>query len=74
MCWFTCALLNWDGVAIGELEPLVPVGVDGLGGASGVEFGDLVFGEIPADGAEILAELLFVAGAHDDVGDRGALQ
>ena len=68
------AHLNWDGVAIGELEPLVPVGVDGLGGAGGVEFGDLVFGEVPADGGEILAELFFVAGAHDDVGYGGALQ
>ena len=39
----------------------MPVGVDRLGGAGRVEFGYLFFGEIPADGAEILAELFFVA-------------
>ena len=66
-------LLNWNGVAIGELA-LVPVGIGGLRFAGGVEFGDLFFGEIPADRAEILAELLLVAGAHDDVDDGGTLQ
>ena len=58
-----------DGVAVGELA-LVPVGIGGVSVAGGVEFGDLFFGEIPADGGEVLAELLFVAGADDDVGRR----
>ena len=66
--------LDWYGVAIGESDALVPIGVGGLGSAGGVEFGDLVFGEVPADGGEVLAELLFIARAHDDVGDGGALQ
>ena len=39
-----------------------------------VEFGHLFFGEIPADRTEVLAELLFVAGAHDDVDDGGTLE
>src|SRR5580704_4056292 len=68
------ANLNRGGVAVGESDALVPIGVGGLGGAGGVEFGDLVFGEVPADGAEVLADLLFIASAHDDVGDSGALQ
>jgi hypothetical protein len=65
--------LHGDGIALGELA-LVPVGVDGLGGACGVEFGDLFFGEVPADGTEVLAELFFVACAHDDIGYGGALE
>ena len=66
-------VLDGSGVAIAELA-LVPVGVDRLRVAGGVELGDLFFGEIPAERAEILAELLLVAGAHDDVDDGGTLQ
>src|SRR5579863_5885537 len=68
------ANLNRYRVAVGESDALVPVGIGGLCRAGGVEFCHLVFGEVPADGAEVLAELLFVARAHDDVGDGGALQ
>ena len=59
-------LLHGDGVAVGELEALVPVGVDGRNGAGFVELGDLFGGQIPAGCIEILAKLLFVAGAQDD--------
>lgn len=67
------AVLDRDGIATGEVCALVPVGIDGLRGAGGVESRDLVLSEKPADRAEILAELLFVARAHDDADDRGAL-
>jgi hypothetical protein len=61
-------------VAVGESYALVPVRVSRLRVADGVGFGDVFFGEVLADGAEVLAELFFIAGAHDDVGCGGTLQ
>jgi hypothetical protein len=52
----------------------VPVGVAGRDVACGVEFGDLFRGEVPAEGTEIVAQLLFHASADDDVSDRRALE
>ena len=66
--------LHRNGVAAGGSYALVPVRVSRLRVASGVGFGDVFFGEVPADGAEVLAELFFIAGVHDDVGCRGTLQ
>ncbi len=51
----------------------MPVGVAGRDVACGVEFGDL-FREVPAEGTEIVAQLLFQASADDDVSDRRALE
>ena len=53
---------------------LVPVGIAGRDVACGVEFGALFRGEVPAEGTEIVAQLLFGASADDDVSDRWALQ
>ncbi len=50
---------------------LVPVGVGEIHCAGGVEFGDLLLSQIPADGAEVLFQLLFVARADDYGGDGG---
>ena len=66
--------LNRNRVAVSERNALVPVGIDGLGVAGGVELGDLFLGEIPADGAEVLAKLFFIACADDDAGDSWPLE
>ena len=66
-------LFGGEGVAFVELD-LVPVGVGERDGAGGVELGDLLGGEVPADGGEVGAELLFVAGADDERADGGALE
>jgi len=52
----------------------VPVRLGGLRVTGDAEFCNVFFGDIPADRAEILAQLLFVAGAHNDVDDGGTLQ
>jgi hypothetical protein len=65
--------LHRNGVAAGESYALVPVRVSRLRVAGGVGFGDVFFGEVPADGAEVLAELFFIVGVHDDVGCGGTL-
>ena len=69
---------SWPGgsadrrrVALGEAA-LVPVGIGRRRGAGGVEPGDLLRRQVPADGAEVLAQLLLVAGADDDVRDASA--
>src|SRR5262245_11731421 len=53
---------------------LVPVGIRRGRGAGGVQPGDLRRREIPADGAEVLAQLLLVARADDDAGDGRPLE
>src|SRR6202050_2325650 len=53
---------------------LMPVGVRQSYFAGGVQFGYLGRREAPAYGAEILAELLFIARAHDYVRHGGPLQ
>ena len=63
----THRLLYRRRIALGKAT-LVPVGIGRRGGAGGVEPGDLLGGQVPADGAEVLAQLLLVAGADDDVG------
>src|SRR5579862_1039904 len=52
---------------------LMPVGVGSGNGAGVVEPGDLVSCQSPADSAEVLAELLFVASAEDNGGYRRPL-
>src|SRR5579859_114534 len=64
---------DWQRVALGELA-LVPVRVDRLLGAGSIEFGDLVGGQIPALGGQILAKLLLIASSNDDRGDGRPLQ
>ena len=58
-------LRHWERIAFRELA-LMPIGIDRLDFAGAVEFCDLIGGEVPAFGGEILAELLFVAGADDN--------
>ena len=62
---------EWAGIAVDELD-LAPVRV-GLGEFAGrIELRHLFVGEIPADGAEVLPELLFVvARADNDAGTVG---
>src|SRR5581483_10647963 len=67
------ALLYGLGVALRE-SPLMPVRVDRRNDAGFIEFRDLLSRQVPAGGSEVLAELLLVAGAHDDSRDGGALQ
>src|SRR6185503_9799124 len=60
-------------IALDEAR-LMPVWI-GLGRlARGIERGDLLAGQRPSDGAEVLAQLRLVARADDDRGDRRALQ
>ena len=61
-----------EGVPLHEL-PLVPVRIDGRHGARGVEAGDLLGRQFPADGAEVLAELVLVARPDDQRGHAGPL-
>ena len=53
-------------IALDELA-LVPIRIDGRTVAGFVELRDLLGRQLPADGEQVLAELLFVAGADDDV-------
>ena len=48
------ATLNRRGIARARCRPLVPVGIDGPGGAGLVELSDLLRRETPAGGAEIV--------------------
>ena len=57
----------------GEAE-LVPHGVRSRYFARRIELRDLFGREIPAGRADVLHELLFVAGADDDARDGGALE
>ena len=52
----------------------MPVRVGGGQFAGGIELRHLFAGEIPADGAEVLPELLFVARADNDTSHGGTLQ
>jgi len=54
-------------IALGEAA-LVPVGVGQRHRAGRVQSRDLGGGQAPADGTEIVAQLVLVAGADDDVG------
>src|SRR5690242_17085358 len=60
-------------VPLGE-APLVPVGIGQWRAAGGVEPGHLLGREVPADGPEVLPQLLLVPGADDDRRDRGPLE
>ena len=52
----------------------MPVGVWRHDLAGGVETSHLLFGQVPSNRAEILAELLFISGTDDHVGNRRPLQ
>ena len=53
---------------------LVPDRIGGLDVARRVELRHLLGRQFPADGADVLEQLLFVARADDDVGDRRTTQ
>src|SRR6185295_10972374 len=56
-------------------EPtLMPIWISQRGGAGGIEPGDLVRCQLPANRAQILAQLFFVARTYDDAGNTGPLQ
>src|SRR5215831_2386769 len=67
-----CRLYRWR-ISNGKAA-LMPIGIWQLSRAGGIEFGDLVRGEFPADRAEIGAELLFITCANDERGNGGALE
>src|SRR5437868_6369290 len=54
--------------------PLVPVRIDGRSRAGLVETGNLLRGKIPSVGAQIVAQLFFVARSDDDRRNRGPLE
>ena len=58
------AFLNWTRISLSK-SGLMPVWVCNLNFARRVELCDLIFAQIPSNGAQILAELLFVSGADN---------
>jgi hypothetical protein len=66
--------VNWyrQRVSLFKLQ-LMPVWVGAIELAGAIELFNLRGGEIPADGGEILAKLLFIARADDDGRDGGTL-
>src|SRR5580658_1291544 len=61
-------------VSFREELPLVPVGINRLQIACFVEGSNLIRGQIPSYGIEVLPQLLFIARADDDRRDRRPLQ
>ena len=68
------ARLHRRRIALGKAAALVPIGIGQRRGAGGVEPGDLRGGQVPAHRAEVLAQLLLVAGADDHRRHRRPLQ
>lgn len=64
---------GWKRIPLAEAG-LMPVGVNPWRGAGLIQFRDLFGREVPADGAQVVAELVLVARADDEGGDGGALQ
>src|SRR5215470_9817255 len=60
-------------IALGEAA-LMPVGIGQRGRARCVQLRNLFRRQVPADGTEILAQLLLIARADDDVRDGWPLQ
>src|ERR1035441_6315138 len=69
----TFGACNRQRVSLDELD-LMPVGIHRRRFAGLIELRYLFYGQIPADRAEILPELIFVARTDDDTGNGGALQ
>ena len=69
---FGLEILRWR-ISFGEAA-LVPIRIRKLGRAGGIEFCDLLGCQIPADCAEVGAELLLVPRANDEGRDRRAMQ
>src|SRR6185503_15987475 len=64
---------NRRRVEFGETA-LMPIGIGERRGTGGVEFCNLCRGQLPADGAQILAQLLLVASPDNNGGDGRSLQ
>src|SRR5688572_1742547 len=71
--WATGWRLHGRRIAFGE-PALVPVRVWQRHLAGGVEPRHLIARQVPADGAQVLPQLFFVARADDERGNRGPLE